>query len=263
MRGALAIAAREIAERKLVFFGAFLAGLLPLGLPLLPAFPGDAHHARSVAMLLLATAITAAFPLFFGATMLASDISEKRLAFYFSRPLPATSIWAGKLLGAFLISFGCAALASAPVLLLDGEAAFSLATGLSWERSLALAVSGVLLLLLLAHVAASIVRLRSAWIIPDSALAVVFAVAIALSIRRLFLAGFRSLYEPWRSPARSLWFLPVALVAILLAASCVQIIDGRTDARRSHGALSATLWGLTAVFAAILGGLAWWVAGGG
>jgi hypothetical protein len=36
--------------------------------------------------------------------------------------------------------------------------------------------------------------------------------------------------------------------------------DGRTDARRSHGALSATLWGLTAVFTAILGSLAWWAA---
>ena len=61
-----------------------------------------------------------------------------------------------------------------------------------------------------------------------------------------------------QSPERLVGWLTAALIAALLAASCVQVADGRTDARRSHGALSATLWGLTAVFAAILGGLAWW-----
>lgn len=113
MKGTLAVAAREIAERKLLFLGAFVAGLLPLGLPLLPGLR-SAHDARSVAMFLLATNIAVAFPLVFGATILVSDIAQKRLAFYFSRPLPAASIWAGKLLGALLICLGCVLLAAAP-----------------------------------------------------------------------------------------------------------------------------------------------------
>jgi hypothetical protein len=65
------------------------------------------------------------------------------------------------------------------------------------------------------------------------------------------------------SPEWLLWWLAAPLIATLLAATYVQVADGRTDAGRSHGALSATLWGLTAVFAAILGGLAWWVASAG
>lgn len=264
MKGTLAVAAREIAERKLVFLGAFVAGLLPLGFPLLPILRGNAHDARSVAMLLLATTIVVAFPLVFGATILVGDIAQKRLAFYFSRPLPAASIWAGKLLAALLISIGCATLAAAPVFFLEGEGAFSFATGgLNARGLLVLTLPGILLLLLLAHAVASVARLRSAWIVLDFTLAVVFAVAIGLSIRSLFFAGFWDLYEMKHSPERLVWWLAAPLIATLLAASCVQVADGRTDARRSHGTLSATLWGLTAVFAAILGGLAWWVVSAG
>ena len=262
MRGALAVALREIVERRLLFFGAFVAGLLPLGLPLLPSLRGKEHVARSVAMFLLVSGIAVVLPLVLGATVLAGEIAQKRLGFYFSRPLSAASIWAGKLLGALAISIGCVLFAGAPVFFLEGDRAFFLATGGLDPRALAaLAFPGVFLLLLLAHVGASLARLRSAWIVLDLLLAALFAPAIALSLRSLFFAGLRSSREA--CPARSLWLLPAAFIAILLAASCVQIVDGRTDARRSHGALSATLWALAAVFTAILGGLAWWRAGGG
>jgi hypothetical protein len=258
MRGTLTVAAREIAERKLLFLGAVAAGLLPLGLPLLPALRGSAHDARSVAMFLPAAAIAVAFPLVFGATILVGDIAQKRLAFYFSRPLSSASIWSGKLLGAFLIVIGCTILAAAPVLLVEGKGAFSVATGgLDVRDVLVLTLPAVLLLLLLAHVVASMARLRSAWIVLDITLPVVFALVITLSFRSLLFAGFWGSYEPWRAAERLLWWLPVALIAILLIASYVQVADGRTDVRRSHGALSAALWGLTAVLAAILGGLAW------
>jgi hypothetical protein len=260
MKGTLAVAAREIAERKLVFLGAFVAGFFPLGFPLLPVLRGNAHDARSAAMLLLATMIAVAFPLVFGATILVGDIAQKRLAFYFSRPLPAASIWAGKLLGALLISIGCATLAAAPVFFLEGEDTFSFLTGgLDSRGLLILTLPGVLLLLLLAHVVASMARLRSAWIIPDFFLAALFAAAITLSIRSLFLAGFWDLYELKHSPEWFAWWLAAPLIATLLVASYVQVADGRTDARRSHGALSATLWGLMALLALPLAGLAWWV----
>ncbi len=261
MKGTLTVAAREIAERKLLFLGAFVAGLLPLGFPLLPVLRGNPREARSVAVLLVAAAITVAFPLVFGSTIVVSDIAQKRLSFYFSRPLPAASIWAGKLLGALVISIGCAFLAAAPVLLVEGKGVFSVAAGgLDLRGPLVLAIPGVLLLFLLAHAVASMARLRSAWIILDFTLAVVLTVAIALSLRSLFFSGFWDLDAMRQSPERLAWWLTAALIAALLAASCVQVADGRTDARRSHGALSATLWGLTAVSAVILGGLAWWAA---
>jgi hypothetical protein len=264
MKGTLAVATHEIVERKSLFLMAFVAGILPLGFPLIPVLHHNPREARSAAVLLVAVAIAVAFPLGLGATILVGDIVEKRLGFYFSRPLSAASIWAGKLLGALVITIGCAFLAAAPVFLVAGESAFSSDTGgLGSRGALVLALPGVLLLLLLAHVVASMARLRSAWIVLDFTLAVAFTVAIALSLRSLFLAGFWDLDEMRRSPERLAWWLTAALIATLLAASCVQVADGRTDARRSHGALSATLWGLTAVSAAILGGLAWWAASAG
>ena len=74
-------------------------------------------------------AIAVGFPLAFGSTILASDIAQKRLSFYFSRPLPAAAIWAGKLLGALVISIACTFLVAAPVFLVEGESAFSSQTG--------------------------------------------------------------------------------------------------------------------------------------
>jgi len=262
MRGTLAIAVREVAERKLLFLGAFVAGLLPLGFPLVPVLRGNSRDARSVAVLLLGATIAVAFPLVFGATILVGDIAQKRLSFYFSRPLPTASIWAGKLLAALLISIGCALLATLPGLLVDGESAFSSDTGGLFARGfLSLTLPGVLVLLLLAHVVASMARLRSAWIVLDFFLAVFFAVAIALSLRSLFLAGFWDFSEGVRPRELqgSLWWLPLSVLSILLVASYVQVADGRTDPRRSHGALSATLWGLMALLALPLAGLAWWV----
>ncbi|HEX5856147.1 MAG TPA: hypothetical protein VFZ57_11060, partial [Thermoanaerobaculia bacterium] len=260
MKGTLAVAAREIAERKLLFLGAFVVGLLPLGVFLIPVLRGNPREARSVAVLLVAATITVGFPLAFGATILVSDIAQKRLSFYFSRPLRAASIWAGKLLAALLISIACAFLVAAPVFFVEGESAFSSDTGGLFSRGfLSLILLGIPFLLLLAHAVASMARLRSAWIVLDFLLAVVFVVAITLCIRSLLFSGFWGFHEQWRSPERALWWLPVSVLAILLAASFVQVADGRTDARRSHGALSATLWGLTALLALPLVGLAWWV----
>ena len=86
MIGTFAVAAREIAERKLLFLGAFVVGLLPLGVFLIPVLRGNPREARSVAVLLVAATIAVAFPLVFGATILVGDIAQKRLSFYFSRP---------------------------------------------------------------------------------------------------------------------------------------------------------------------------------
>jgi hypothetical protein len=258
MKGTLAVAAREVAERKLALLGALLAGLLPLAMPLLPGLGGaQARDARFGTASFLALTITLAFPLVFGATVLVSDITQKRLAFYFSRPLSAASIWAGKLLAALVISVCGACLAAIPTLLFDGKRAFD-AFNTSGPAT-AYFLLTTLLLLVGAHTVSSMARLRSAWIALDFCLAAFFGIVIALSLRGLFFAGFWDLYEMKHSPEWLLWWLAAPLIATLLAASYVQVADGRTDARRSHGALSATLWGLMTLLALPLAGLAWWV----
>ncbi|MDL2716186.1 MAG: hypothetical protein PT977_00400 [Acidobacteriota bacterium] len=260
MRATLAVAAREIAERKVLFLGALVLGILPLFFPLIPGLRGNSRDARTVAVLLVTAAIAVGFPLALGATILVSDIAQKRLAFYFSRPLPSGSIWAGKLLGALLISAGCALLTMAPVFLVESAGAFSSdAGGLNWRVFLALALPGVLVLFLAAHAAASMARLRSRWIVIDFFLTVFFAVLFWFLLRSLVVAGFWDISAMTHPPDWVAWWLFLPLAAVLLVASYVQIASGRTDAARSHGALSATLWVVLTLLALPLGGLAWWV----
>lgn len=258
MRAFAAVFAREVFERRLVLLGTLLVGLLPLTLPLLPGLGGaQARDVRFVAALYLALTIAVAFPIVFGATILVSEVTRKRIAFYFSRPLPAISIWAGKLLGALVISVSGACLAAIPTIIVDGKRAFA-----AFDTSGPAAVYFLLATLLLlagAHTFSSMVRLRSAWTVLDFLLAAFFAALIARSLRSLFFAGFWNLYEMKHSPEWLAWWLAAPFIAALLAASYMQVADGRTDARRSHGALSATLWGLVALLALPLAGLAWWV----
>jgi hypothetical protein len=259
MRGTLAVAAREIAERKILFLGAFVTGLLPLGFPLIPALRGNSRDARSVAVLLGAAIVAVALSLAFGATVLVGDIVQKRFSFYLSRPLSSLSIWAGKILAAFSITAACVVLTVAPLFLVEGERAFSMQTGGFGSRGLfVFTFMGVLLLILLSHAVASMARLPSRWTFPDFVLALILAAAIVVSLRSLLLSGFWDRLELGRSEW-PLWMMVIPLIAALLVASYVQVADGRIDPRRSHGALSATLWGLLALLALPLAALSWWV----
>ena len=122
MRGTLAVAAREITERKLAFLGALLLGLVPLAIPLLPGLGGaQARDVRFTVALLLSLTIFVAYPIAFGATIMVSEIVQKRFAFYFSRPLSSASIWTGKILAALIICICGTLLTAIPTLLVDGR----------------------------------------------------------------------------------------------------------------------------------------------
>lgn len=257
MRATLAVAAREIADRKLALLGALLLGLVPLAIPLLPSLGGtQARDVRFTAALFLSLTIFVAFPVAFGATVMVSEIVQKRIAFYFSRPLSSASIWAGKMLAALIICICGACLAAVPTLIVDGKRA--LAAFDPDGPATAIFLLSTLLLLVAAHILSSMVRLRSAWIVLDFFLAAALAAGIAIPVRSLFRAGFWSLYDLNHS-GWLLWLLAAPFIGALLVASCVQIAEGRTDARRSHGALSATLWCLVTLLAIPLAGFAWWV----
>ena len=78
----LAVAARELRERWLLFPGALVAGLFPL---VLPAF-GVRRERRADGGLVTSVLLGAAAAVVIGSTMLARDSSNGRLGFLFSRP---------------------------------------------------------------------------------------------------------------------------------------------------------------------------------
>jgi len=260
MKGMLTVLARELTEWRLLFLVAFIAGLLPLAVPWLPSpgglEPAEIRDGMALGLALVASAVLAVV---LGSSVLARDLSERRLGFYFVRPLSGAAIWAGKMLGATILAVGSGVLVLLPTWLTGGSFAPAANSGVSAAaNNLAAAlqlVVGVLLLLVTAHAVSVMVRSRSPWLVLDLvALAVV--AAVLWSCRRLL----RSETAYGAAEMMQMAFAGAALVAAA-AAGLVQVVRGRTDLRRGHRLLSLVLW--SSLGAAALGGAAYtrWVLG--
>lgn len=256
MRGLLAVAQREVVDRRMWLVAALAAGLIPLAAPLLPwVGAGSAAEARSMLASVLAATLTTAGALALGLSMVGSDLAERRLGFYFARPLSAGAIWWGKLAASFVIVVLVGVLAALPTALVGDNLVLRELAGLTADGAL-LAGGGVVLLLLmlpLAHALGVMGRSRSVWIVLDLVAAVAVGGTIWAVGRRFMLAGPMTLMT---------WLLASSLavvLAALLAAGWVQVAVGRTDPRRGHRALSATLWGTLGSFALAVVGYAAWV----
>lgn len=280
MRGFAAILQREIFERRLLGLLALALGVMATVLPLIPGFrPGgvrvaDLQGGLALGLALLLMMILA---LFLGGSIVAGDLAERRLGFYFSRPLPGWTIWAGKLAAAFALIFGGGILVLAPAVLLGGNLSFDGIWGMGSEVSVSgagLLLSWVLFLLFLllaTHAASVIVRARSPWALLDLTALAVCGGLVWWTVRRLKFEGalFRTVSWTLKPEDRlgiAAWMALGLAVAVLLAlalAGALQVIRGRTDLRRAHRALSQGLWGglLTAVLLFV--GLTAWVLSAG
>jgi hypothetical protein len=238
----LAVAARELRERWLLFPAGLVLGFAPL---VLPAFglPREGAPLVGVFIALLLGLVAA---LVAGASMLARDTLDGRLAFLFSRPVSWPAIWGGKWLAALVLVAGSAALAILPWMLVhpprpDG----------SWGTALRdpQGSSFFLLLLLLgiglANFNATVFRSRSAWVAADLGL---LLLATGLAFRWLAPLFTLRILGPY--PLSGRWSLHVLLgplAVALVVASAAQVVVGRTDIRRAHRAMSLAFWAVVFV----------------
>ncbi|MGA7990061.1 MAG: hypothetical protein WCC53_01385 [Thermoanaerobaculia bacterium] len=264
MRAFAAVFAREIAERRMVFLVGICSGLLSV---VAAALHGWNAPGSTEVRLLVATvgggALAAALALLFGASMIAGETAEKRISFYYSRPLPDVSIWAGKLLAAVFLSFSAGFLVFLPGWLTGPARAstlwgFETTTGRLALAAVALVTSCVLG----SHAVVTIARLRSPWVVLDLILAPALVLLAAAFLRSLLRNGLfgSGPFDATFDLVRSLAGLAAVVLAALAAASGAQVAAGRTDARRSHGVFSVALWGILVPATAALGGYAGWVA---
>ena len=101
MNVAMVIARRELTEKRFVFVAAAAFLVLTLIVPFMPGIQtGERASALAVASLGLAINFTVGLGAILGATIVGRELSDGRLSFYFSKPIPATSIWWGKLIAA-------------------------------------------------------------------------------------------------------------------------------------------------------------------
>lgn len=235
MSGILTVARREIRDRKMVLAAAAAFGLLPLLVPFVrpTALASDARHWTAM-IFVFGFGLAAA--LLLGASVIVRDLVERRLGFYFSRPLSSLSIWGGKTLAGYALVLASMALIYAPTALVNLRVFPEGTTAVIWAVSLA----AVILLLPLAHVLASVARSRSTWLAVDAVAAALVLSILAYAAKRYVEAAVFLFTKP------NAWFStgPVALLVALLVAGYVQVEKGRTDPVDSHRALSIALWSM-------------------
>jgi hypothetical protein len=278
VRGFVAVLRREVADRRLLAVVALGLGVAAVVLPRVPGVAPSGFSAddlRGGLAFGLALLLSALLALALGSSIIAGDLAERRLGFYFARPLAGAAIWGGKVAAGLLLVFGAGALALAPALL----AGVSLRLNGIWDLGEMMDLSGtgmllawgvgLLFLFFGAHAASLVMRSRSSWAVLDLAALGTVAGLVWAMVRRLTLAGIgveASLEGHGFRPNILIWmemaFLAVVLLA-LLAASAVQVMQGRTDLRRGHRFLSTTLWGLAGAAALLFVGVTFWVLAAG
>ena len=252
------VAAREIRSRRMVLAAALVVATLPFAARVLGRDRGP--DLQELIALLLCTSFSFAIALGVGASMVSRELGERRLGFYFSRPIPALHLWAGKLLGAatvVLVAFACmqvAILASLP----DRHLPRGADDIAGYFRVLGAGMLLLLFVMAVGNVVTSMYRARSPWFVVDIVLAAASVTAFVIMVRTIVEAGaifalIRHPHEP--DGARAIEFVLVAFVVALLGAAAAQLTAGRSDARRAHAALSVTVWVSSLL---ILGGFAAW-----
>jgi hypothetical protein len=232
-----------VAERWLLLLAAAVTGLFPFAVPLLPGLvAADPAELRSGTALALGLIFSAVVAVTLGASVIAAELAERRLGFYFSRPLAGWAIWAGKLAGGVVLCAGAALLVLLPALLFNRQ----IEIGTPWwlgdsairslPAFLAVLVLCTALLFIATHVVSSMARSRSPWLLLD--LGAAFTVAALVWNARLLLVR----QSAFLALSRGFVCFLLAAAAACLLASAVQVTRGRTDLRRGHRLLSLTLW---------------------
>lgn len=255
MNATVAIARREIADKKFVLATALAIAVLPFLLPLLPGSHASPTEVILVSAGIFATGFTAGLAAILGASFIGRDVSEGRMSFFFARPVSSLAIYFGKLSAALFLMVAGFTIIAAPAMLVEREA-----WGQVWTEKatpvLIFILSYSLGLFVLAHVVSTWVRSRSSLVALDLVLAVLSGTAVWYVVRPLVAASATL------DVTRLAIGLGIAFVVAILGAGAWQVAHGRIDRKRNHFELSKVLWPALAVIIAIAAGIVLWITGG-
>lgn len=242
---AVTIAARELRERSRLFLICAALAVLPFVAGMLPTARADREGVITTASSYIALVMALGTALVLGATTVVRDLVERRLSFYFSKPVPAVAIWFGKAAAALIASLACFAIVALPTALLVSGWPGPGMWMLDARQLIGLTVAGVIVLFFGGHFLASITRSRSVLIGLDFVLAATAGVVLALIARPLLVGAAMQLAGALISG------FAAALLITMIVAPVYQLERGRTDIRRGHAALARFFWPV--IYAVILG----------
>jgi len=224
VRGLMAVAAREVSERIALLGLAVVVAAVPFLGPWIGI--GD----RPLLGVLLSVVMVFAAAVLTGASVIASDLAERRLGFFLSRPLPWWSVWCGKMLAAVVLTFSAGAIVLAPSAVAEE---WQLPPGGWWVRIL---VPGLIAVIGAVNVMAVGYRARSLWFGVDIALIGTLVWLVVHTSRGLLAWGVWAITYDFIAPA--LWVLAAAVTL----AGAAQMALGRADIARSHRVMAIVVW---------------------
>src|SRR5687768_866187 len=168
----LIIAVRELRERARLFAICAALAVLPFLATLLPGARNDRDDVIGAVSSFLALAIALGSAAAFGGSTVMRDMAERRLSFYFSRPISPWALWTGKATASILSSLACFAIIAIPSAIAIRNAWPALWM-LTSKQIVLMAVSGVVVLFFLFHILSSIIRSRSVLIAVDFVMATI------------------------------------------------------------------------------------------
>ena len=249
---ALAIAIRELRDRSRLFAICAALAVVPFIAAALPAARADRAGVIAAVSSFLAMALALGSAVALGASTVARDLVERRLSFYFSKPIAPAAIWIGKASASLAASLVCFAIIALPGALASGRV-WPMLWMMTAGQLVVIVVAGVVVLFFLSHTLASMIRSRSPLIAIDFVLAVIFAGAVVLLARPLLAGAAIELARIMGVAVGSAMLIAIALAPI------GQLARGRTDIRRSHAALSRYLWPPLFAVVALAAAYEWWV----
>lgn len=250
MNAAVLIASRDLRDRTRLFLIAAAMAVIPFASAL--AVRQNRQVAIATVACFLAAAYTGALAVALGVSAIGRELTEKRLSFFFAKPVSAASIWIGKAAAGIVTWLGAFAIIVLPAYLLAND---------GWREYWTVGGSGITIYTLISsavlffgsHAASTMLRSRSALVAVDFALLALMLLAIFAMTRPILLGGGLDVV------LSMLLVIGVAMMLILIVAPVWQLARGRIDPRRNHASFSTVLWSGAAVVVIIAAGFAWWV----
>lgn len=251
MNAALLIASRDLRDRGRLFFVAACMAVVPF----LASFAVKENREAAIAMVsaVVSMAYTCALALGMGVSMIGRDLTEKRMSFFFARPVSPASIWIGKVAGGIATWLGAFLIVMLPTFLFANAGWKQMMWATGWPSLIAFTLITATALFFISHAASTMIRSRSALVAVDFLLLAITVIAIFAMLRPILLGGGLDVAQRIVSVAG------IATILILAVAPVWQIARGRVDARRNHAAFSAAFWSGMVVVVIGVAAYATWV----
>ena len=251
MTHTLALFSRELRDKTRLFFVCAVLAVIPFLTTLAPGTRG--HRADVLAFVggFLGIVVGCGIAVTLGGSTLARELAEKRLSFYFTKPLTPAAIWTGKALASLITSLLCFVIIALPSYIASGGG-----WRMRWladREPLVVTAIAIVVLFFLSHIGGTIIRSRSAWLAVDVVCIAATMFAVYLIMRPAMLSG------SIEAVAVIGGALAAALLIVVAIAPVWQLANGRTDIKRSHAALSRFLWPAVAAVLLLAGAYVAWL----